>query len=99
MVWSVAAEQASANADTAFGSASEHWPTPRSRARKSADGRIPAENLGLHNQTRRAADCAPYLNSLRLYYEGLEEKFLERGAPAPLLVRLIDDFRVSQSLA
>jgi len=28
----------------------------------------------------------------------LEEKFLERGAPAPLSVRLIDDFRVSQSL-
>jgi len=42
---------------------------------------------------------APYLNSLRLCCEGLEEKFLERGAPAPLLVRLIDDFRVVQSLA
>gem|GEM_PF-3190453 len=29
-------------------------------------------------------------NSLRFYCEGLEEKFLERGAPAPLSVRLID---------
>jgi len=26
----------------------------RSRARKGADGRIPAENLGLNNQPRRA---------------------------------------------
>jgi len=33
-------------------------------------------------------------DSLRFYCEGLEEKFLERGAPAPLSVRLIDDFRV-----
>ena len=39
-------------------------------------------------QVRRAVDCAPYLNSLRLRCEGLEEKFLERGAPAPLSVRL-----------
>jgi len=29
-------------------------------------------------------------NALRFYCEGLEEKFLERGAPAPLSVRLID---------
>ena len=29
-------------------------------------------------------------DSLRFYCEGLEEKFLERGAPAPLSVRLID---------
>jgi len=29
-------------------------------------------------------------NSLRFYCEGLEWKFLERGAPAPLSVRLID---------
>ena len=35
----------------------------RSRARKGADGRIPAEKLGLHDQLRRAVDCAPYLNS------------------------------------
>jgi len=41
----------------------------------------------------RALPC-----SLRLWCEGLEEKFLERGAPAPLSVRLIDDFRVVQSL-
>jgi len=27
-------------------------------------------------------------DSLRFYCEGLEEKFLERGAPAPLLFRL-----------
>jgi len=35
----------------------------RSRARKSADGKISAERSGLHNQHRRAVDCAPYLNS------------------------------------
>ena len=33
----------------------------RSRARNGADGRIPAEKLGLHDQPRRAVDCAPYL--------------------------------------
>ena len=31
----------------------------RSRARKGADGRISAEKLGLHDQLRRAVDCAP----------------------------------------
>ena len=31
-----------------------------SRARKGADGGIPAEKPGLHNQLRRAVDCAPY---------------------------------------
>jgi len=35
-------------------------------------------------------------NSLRLCCEGLEEKFLERGAPAPLSVPLIDDFGVAE---
>gem|GEM_PF-5573142 len=33
----------------------------RSRARKGADGGIPAEKPGLHNPHRRAVDCAPYL--------------------------------------
>ena len=46
---------------------------------------------------RSGLRALPY--SLRLYCEGLEEKFLERGAPAPLSVRLIDDFRLVQSLA
>jgi len=32
-----------------------------SRARKGADGRIPAETPGQHELHRRAVDCAPYL--------------------------------------
>jgi len=34
----------------------------RSRARKGADGRIPAEKPGQHDPHRRAVDCAPYLS-------------------------------------
>ena len=33
----------------------------RSRARKGADGRKPAEKPGQHDPPRRAVDCAPYL--------------------------------------
>jgi hypothetical protein len=33
----------------------------RSRARKGADGGIPAEKPGQHDPPRRAVDCAPYL--------------------------------------
>gem|GEM_PF-3193387 len=32
----------------------------RSRARKGADARIPAEKPALHDRPRRAVDCAPY---------------------------------------
>ena len=42
----------------------------RSRARKGADGRIPAEKPGLHNPHRRAVDCAPYLT---LYASGVKD--------------------------
>jgi len=45
---------------------------------------------------RTGLRALPY--SLRFCCEGLEEKFLECGAPAPLSVRLIHDLRVSQSL-
>ena len=41
-------------------------PAARSRARKSVENKIQVEKLGLHDQPRRAVDCAPYLNSLRL---------------------------------
>ena len=38
----------------------------RSRARKGAENRIQADRLGQCERLRRAVDCAPYLNSLRL---------------------------------
>gem|GEM_PF-5280222 len=38
----------------------------RSRARKGADGRTPAEKPGQDDSPRRAVDCAPYLNSAPL---------------------------------
>ena len=62
----------------------------RSRARKGADGRDSGREAGFAQPTpaRSGLRALPY--SLRLWCEGLEEKFLERGAPAPLSVRLID---------
>ena len=64
----------------------------RSRARKGADARIPAREAGVcttHTGASRTCGTRP-TDSPRFYCEGLEEKFLERGAPAPLSVRLID---------
>ena len=60
----------------------------RSRARKSADGQDFGREAGSARPTpaRSGLRALPY--SLRLCCEGLEEKFLERGAPAPLSVRL-----------
>jgi len=70
----------------------------RSRARKGAENKIQTWKPGLDDQlaARSGLRALPY--SLRLCCEGLEEKFLGRGAPAPLSVRLIHDFRVVQSL-
>ena len=42
----------------------------RSRARKGADGRIPAEKPGQHKPHQRAVDCAPYLT---LYASGVKD--------------------------
>ena len=36
-------------------------PPARSRAHKSVENKIQVEKLGLHDQPRRAVDCAPYL--------------------------------------
>jgi len=52
----------------------------RSRARKGADGGIPAEKPGLHNPHRRAVDCAPYRLSVPLRLGG--EEFNERFCSA-----------------
>jgi len=73
----------------------------RSRARKGADGRIPAEKPGQHGPTPARSGLRALLYSLRLWCEGLEEKFLERGAPAPLSFQLKHwraDFHVGLSL-
>jgi len=71
--------------------------------KRSKSGRagspLPAEcfsGVWIAARPAHAGRALPY--SLRICCEGLEEKFLERGAPAPLSVRLIHDLRVSQSL-
>jgi len=60
----------------------------RSRARKGAEKQDsnPQARFAQPNPARSGLRALPY--SLRLCCEGLEEKFLERGAPAPLSVRL-----------
>jgi len=67
---------------------------------------IRARTAGFQPRSRVSTEPTPARSGLRalpysllFYCEGLEEKFLERGAPAPLSVRLIDDFRVVQSVA
>ena len=72
---------------------------PKSMEKGRAGSPLPAEcfsGVWIAARPAHAGRALPY--SLRLCFEGLEEKFLERGAPAPLSVRLIDDFHVVQSL-
>jgi len=68
----------------------------RSRARKGADGRIPAKKPGQHDPHRRAVDCAPYLNSAFFRPCGknadvwsraplpMQQNFFERGPRRPV---------------
>ena len=68
------------------------WLLPRSRARKGAekpDSNLEAGVCTTHSGASRTCGTRP-TDSLRFHCEGLEEKFLERGAPAPLSVRSID---------
>ena len=69
----------------------------RSRARKGADGRIPAEKPGQHDTHRRAVDCAPYLT---LYASGVKDSrrsFWSAVLQHRFWFGLRDDFHVVQN--